>query len=550
MTTPNIGLITLSNSQGQYLNANETFAILDALLGKVVKDKDLTAPPGAPADGDVYIVGPSATGLWDGHDNAITFWSEDAGEWVFITPREGWKFEPVDEDQVYRFDGTNWVAFTGGGMANPMTTAGDLIRGGTSGAPDRVAAGANGQVLTMVSGAPAWANNYVHPNHTGDVTSVGDGAQTIAADAVTNTKLANMATQTIKGRTTAGTGDPEDLTAAQVRTILNVANGATALPAVATFTGNKTLALSDINTYNQSQDGTAQTVTIPAQGTVAWTADAEIHIEQGGAGAVSITGATGVTVNGVSAGTVTLAGQRSVVTLKRTASNVWTVMGGLTNSLVTGPASSGDGNLVLFNGTTGKIIKDGGTVTAAGLALLDDTTAAAQRTTLGVGAGDSPTFTALTLSNGQIVFPATQVPSANANTLDDYEEGTWTPTLTFATPGDLSVAYTAREGNYTKIGRCTFLDVAIITSTFTHTTASGAISITGVPFPSNVAAVGSLRWAGVTKAGYTSLVTTISGGATSLSSVASGSGVGASSLAAADMPSGGTVQFIGEVTFR
>jgi hypothetical protein len=71
-------------------------------------------------------------------------------------------------------------------------------------------------------------NLYVHPNHTGDVTSSGDGAQTIAADAVTNAKLANMATQTIKGRTTAGTGDPEDLTAAQVRTILNVADGATA----------------------------------------------------------------------------------------------------------------------------------------------------------------------------------------------------------------------------------------------------------------------------------------------------------------------------------
>lgn len=112
MTTPNIGLITLSNSQGQYLNANETFAILDALLGKVVKDKDLTAPPGAPADGDVYIVGPSATGLWDGHDNAITFWSEGAGEWVFITPREGWKFEPVDEDIIYRFNGSSWAAWT------------------------------------------------------------------------------------------------------------------------------------------------------------------------------------------------------------------------------------------------------------------------------------------------------------------------------------------------------------------------------------------------------------------------------------------------------
>lgn len=59
-------------------------------------------------------------------------------------------------------------------------------------------------------------NLYVHPNHTGDVTSVGDGATTIAADAVTNAKLANMATATVKGRTTAGTGDPEDLTMAQL----------------------------------------------------------------------------------------------------------------------------------------------------------------------------------------------------------------------------------------------------------------------------------------------------------------------------------------------
>ncbi len=69
---------------------------------------------------------------------------------------------------------------------------------------------------------------YTHPNHTGDVTSVGDGATVIAADAVTNAKLANMAANTVKGRITAGTGDPEDLTATQVRTIINVADGATA----------------------------------------------------------------------------------------------------------------------------------------------------------------------------------------------------------------------------------------------------------------------------------------------------------------------------------
>lgn len=47
----------------------------------------------------------------------------------------------------------------------------------------------------------------------------------IADDSVTNAKLANMATQTIKGRTTAGTGDPEDLSATQATAILNAVVG-------------------------------------------------------------------------------------------------------------------------------------------------------------------------------------------------------------------------------------------------------------------------------------------------------------------------------------
>lgn len=48
----------------------------------------------------------------------------------------------------------------------------------------------------------------------------------IANNSVGNAKLADMATGTIKGRVTAGTGNPEDLSAAQVRSLLNVANGA------------------------------------------------------------------------------------------------------------------------------------------------------------------------------------------------------------------------------------------------------------------------------------------------------------------------------------
>ncbi len=58
---------------------------------------------------------------------------------------------------------------------------------------------------------------------TGDVTGSGTGsfAATIASDAVTNAKLANVATATLKGRTTAGTGDPEDLTGTQATALLD-----------------------------------------------------------------------------------------------------------------------------------------------------------------------------------------------------------------------------------------------------------------------------------------------------------------------------------------
>lgn len=329
--------------------------------------------------------------------------------------------------------------------------------------------------------------------------------------------------------------------------------GGVSLSVVQTFTGNKTLALADINTYNVSQDATAQVVTLPAQATVAWTADAEIHVERGGTGSLTVTGATGVTINGVSAGSFTLSAQFAAATLKRKGSDSWTLVGGLTSSVVTGPASSGDGNIALFNGTTGKVIKDGGVVTTAGLALLDDANAAAQRTTLGVGTGDSPTFTALTLTNGQIAFPATQVPSANANTLDDYEEGTWTPTLTFATPGDLSVTYAVRSGTYIKIGSTVTIGMAITTSAFTHSTASGNMNITGNPFIASSSTSsrgsGSLDWGGITKAGYSTVIASCTESSTIISFVASGSGLSPSQVISADVPSSGSPRLISTFQF-
>lgn len=119
-----------------------------------------------------------------------------------------------------------------------------------------------------LNGIATGANLYVHPNHSGDVTSVGDGATTIAAGVVTNAKLASVATSTIKGRSTAGSGAPEDLTAAQVRTILNVADGANAYvhpnhSGDATSAGDGAITLATVATA-----GTYRSVTIDAKGRV------------------------------------------------------------------------------------------------------------------------------------------------------------------------------------------------------------------------------------------------------------------------------------------
>lgn len=64
-----------------------------------------------------------------------------------------------------------WAAATGG-FSNPMTTSGDLILGGALGAPGRLGIGGNGQVLTVTGGVVGWAasaSGFANP-----MTTVGD----------------------------------------------------------------------------------------------------------------------------------------------------------------------------------------------------------------------------------------------------------------------------------------------------------------------------------------------------------------------------------------
>lgn len=154
---------------------------------------------------------------------------------------------------------------------------------------------------------------------------------------------------------------------------------------------------------------------------------------------------------------------------------------------------------------------------------------------------------------GQIPFPATQAPSADANTLDDYEEGTWTPTFTFATAGDLARTFSIQNAYYTKIGRLVSVSFAMVTSAFTHTTASGNLLITGLPFTAvndaNYRAYAPLLFQGITKAGYTQIMAEMNGNTSQFFVQASGSGVNVSNVTAANMPTGGTVILAGLVNY-
>lgn len=82
-------------------------------------------------------------------------------------------------------------------------------------------------------------------------------------------------------------------------------------------------------------------------------------------------------------------------------------------------------------------------------------------------------------SAGQIKFPAAQNPSANANTLDDYEEGVWTPVIGGA-GGTSGQTYSMQAGYYVKIGRV--VHVWWEANLSAKGTITGGVQIQGLPF--------------------------------------------------------------------
>jgi hypothetical protein len=106
-TTPRFALPFILPGQAQKeLFHNEALARVDLALHPAVEGPPASIPPGDPAEGQCWIVGPAASGDWSGRDGTLAMWSE--GGWRFVAPAPGTSAWNKAADVPLLFDGAAW----------------------------------------------------------------------------------------------------------------------------------------------------------------------------------------------------------------------------------------------------------------------------------------------------------------------------------------------------------------------------------------------------------------------------------------------------------
>jgi hypothetical protein len=167
----------------------------------------------------------------------------------------------------------------------------------------------------------------------------------------------------------------------------------------------------------------------------------------------NLTGTASININGTVGATTANTGAFTTLA----ASSTVTLSGGTANGVT------------YLNGS--KVLTSGSALTFDGTQLGVGTIKGS--TTISVGAATPSS------SGAGITFPATQSASTDANTLDDYEEGTWTPALVGSTSGS-AASYSSRTGTYTKIGNTVIAYMAI--DVLSSVGIVGNVNISGLPF--------------------------------------------------------------------
>ena len=251
-------LIMPSQAQ-KHVTHNEALTLLDGLVHLVINTEGDTTPPVSAQVDDAFLVGAPASGAWFGQAGKLAF-NTDAG-WRFAAPVRGIIafFAAASELRIYEqgvwtklgdFTGplsyatlgvntnadavnrlavrSNAALFTaleaaGGGNGDVQVklnketlpdTASLLFQTGFSGRAEIGLAGDDALSVKVSADGSAW--------NTALAVNPANGIVTLSNNSVANAALADMPAARLKGRASAGTGDPEDLTSTEATALLNI----------------------------------------------------------------------------------------------------------------------------------------------------------------------------------------------------------------------------------------------------------------------------------------------------------------------------------------
>lgn len=160
--TPHLGLPLIAAAQAQkHVTHNEALGLLDALVQLACLDKDLSAPPASPAEGDRYLVAAAnPTGAWSGLSGQVVRLQD--GVWTGAVPQPGWFAYVIDEADLYIFDGSAWTSFRRAITAIQLT--GRLGINTTADATNRLAVKSDAALLSWDDATPGSGHMRVAVN--------------------------------------------------------------------------------------------------------------------------------------------------------------------------------------------------------------------------------------------------------------------------------------------------------------------------------------------------------------------------------------------------